>query len=66
MINLLGRGLEEGVVHQLMSVPGVKIHWYGKNRVLPKRKMGHISVTAPTRLEVEKRLGMISEILDRE
>jgi 5-(carboxyamino)imidazole ribonucleotide synthase len=53
MINLLGadgfsgpyklKGLEEA-----MSIEGVYIHLYGKTESKPMRKMGHVTITAPT------------------
>lgn len=52
MVNLLGEkgynGLPilEGCASAL-SLPGVHLHIYGKQITTPKRKMGHITVTAP-------------------
>ncbi|AOT69895.1 5-(carboxyamino)imidazole ribonucleotide synthase [Geosporobacter ferrireducens] len=51
MRNLLG---EEGYagkisvagVYEALALPGVKLHIYGKRETKPKRKMGHITVTA--------------------
>ena len=51
MRNLLG---EEGCtgkayvtgVHEALGISGVKLHIYGKQDTKPKRKMGHITVTA--------------------
>lgn len=47
MINLLGEG--EGTpyyegLEEVLSIPGVSIHIYGKSRVFPFRKMGHITI----------------------
>jgi 5-(carboxyamino)imidazole ribonucleotide synthase len=53
MINLLGEpgwhgpALLEGC-SQALAIPGVHLHFYGKKETVPKRKMGHITVTAPT------------------
>lgn len=49
MVNILG--LRAGTVcakglREAMSVPGASIHLYGKQEVRPKRKMGHVTVTA--------------------
>ena len=49
MINVLGKragelrayGLEEA-----LAVPGAAVHIYGKTETRPKRKMGHVTVTA--------------------
>ena len=55
MLNLLG-GLwfdEKGEAAtpdwaKLLSIPGVKLHLYGKAEARPARKMGHVTVVAPT------------------
>lgn len=51
MINLLGAGNAHGapVIHglrEVLALPGVKFHWYGKSAVRPYRKMGHVTVLA--------------------
>lgn len=53
MINLLG---SEGVngaysidgLDEILALPGVYIHLYGKAETRPKRKMGHATILAPT------------------
>lgn len=49
MVNILGHreGASGfgGVVHAL-RVPGAAVHLYGKDEVRPRRKMGHVTVTA--------------------
>jgi len=53
MRNLLGEdgyggiAVVEGAANAL-SIPGAKLHIYGKTHTKPKRKMGHITVTADT------------------
>lgn len=52
MINLLGEKGHSGPVQYLgledmLHLPGVSIHLYGKPETRPFRKMGHITVTAP-------------------
>lgn len=60
MVNLLG---SEGVsgayaiegLDEILALPGVYIHLYGKSESRPKRKMGHATVLAPTLAEaIEK------------
>lgn len=51
MINLLGEFDSEGKAvvlgaERALSISGVKLHIYGKEKSVPKRKMGHITVTA--------------------
>lgn len=53
MINLLGESHHEGAVKyegltECMAVEGVKIHLYGKKQTKPYRKMGHVTIMAPT------------------
>jgi 5-(carboxyamino)imidazole ribonucleotide synthase len=40
MYNLLGT---RGEVTQLLSLPGVQYHWYGKKEVRDRRKVGHVT-----------------------
>ncbi|MEW9121758.1 MAG: 5-(carboxyamino)imidazole ribonucleotide synthase [Thermotaleaceae bacterium] len=51
MINLLGEEGHEGKaiiqgLEEALKLPGVKVHIYGKKETAPKRKMGHVTVTA--------------------
>lgn len=51
MINVLGATDSAGTprlprVAELLAVPGVHLHWYGKREVRPYRKMGHVTITA--------------------
>ncbi len=51
MVNILGhRSGMAGTtgLREAMAVPGASIHIYGKREVRPKRKMGHVTVTAST------------------
>lgn len=58
MVNLLGEEGEKGKafvsgLYDALKLEGVKVHIYGKEKTSPRRKMGHITVTAPT---IEKAL----------
>jgi 5-(carboxyamino)imidazole ribonucleotide synthase len=51
MVNILGPDDYNGPyiikgLKQLLSIPGVKLHIYGKKISSPRRKLGHITVTA--------------------
>ncbi len=51
MVNVLG--LRSGTVQgaglsEALAVPGASVHLYGKRSVSPRRKMGHVTVTADT------------------
>mmetsp|Transcript_13017 Transcript_13017/g.25265 ORF Transcript_13017/g.25265 Transcript_13017/m.25265 type:complete len:925 (+) Transcript_13017:186-2960(+) len=66
MINILGAATEEETIASFkpaLSVPGAKIHWYGKDS-RPGRKLGHITVTAPDMPELRRRLVLLNEPLD--
>ncbi|MFO1219083.1 MAG: 5-(carboxyamino)imidazole ribonucleotide synthase [Burkholderiaceae bacterium] len=50
MLNLLGDLWGDGGAappwHEVLALPGVHLHLYGKQQARPGRKMGHLSVTA--------------------
>jgi len=52
MVNLLGADNCHGPavligLQKALALPGVQLHFYGKKNTAPKRKMGHLTVTAP-------------------
>ncbi|MCS6985040.1 MAG: 5-(carboxyamino)imidazole ribonucleotide synthase [Leptospiraceae bacterium] len=58
MVNLLGEPGYEGKPRYLglekaLALKGVHVHLYGKAHTRPFRKMGHVTVTAPTLEEAE-------------
>jgi len=59
MINILG---PDHVDHQVLNVPSVAMHWYGKSK-RPGRKMGHINVCGDTKAQLIERLNKIASIL---
>eukprot|EP00510_Aplanochytrium_minuta_P002339 CAMPEP_0184015914 /NCGR_PEP_ID=MMETSP0954-20121128/6621_1 /TAXON_ID=627963 /ORGANISM="Aplanochytrium sp, Strain PBS07" /LENGTH=896 /DNA_ID=CAMNT_0026296843 /DNA_START=24 /DNA_END=2715 /DNA_ORIENTATION=+ len=67
MINILGAETEQETTEMMrpaLTVPGAKIHWYGKTPNRLGRKHGHITVTAPDMTELRKRLVLLGEPLD--
>eukprot|EP00128_Syssomonas_multiformis_P000267 Colp12_sorted_trinity150504_noHs@11185 len=55
MLNIVGEANgEEGkqqsdaIIQQALSVGGATVHWYGKHETRKGRKMGHITVVAPS------------------
>ncbi len=57
MVNILGSAGERGKaryegVTETLSLPNTYLHIYGKTTTAPKRKMGHVTVTAKTAAEV--------------
>lgn len=66
MINLLGEPGYEGKVRyegltECMAIEGVKIHLYGKKITKPFRKMGHITVLAPTIQEAKNKADFVKQ-----
>jgi 5-(carboxyamino)imidazole ribonucleotide synthase len=66
MINLLGEPGFEGKVRyegltECMAVEGVKIHLYGKKITKPFRKMGHVTVLAPTIEEAKSKADFVKQ-----
>ena len=38
------------------------MHWYGKAEVAPQRKVGHVTIVAPTREEARNRLACVDAV----
>jgi 5-(carboxyamino)imidazole ribonucleotide synthase len=57
MVNLLGDLWSDGEPNwaAALAVPDVKLHLYGKASARPGRKMGHLTVLAPTREQARDR-----------
>ncbi len=63
MVNLLGKHLQVLDIAEALMIDGAKIHLYGKSKSEPKRKMGHITVTAVTPGEVKKKMEHIQMLI---
>jgi 5-(carboxyamino)imidazole ribonucleotide synthase len=68
MINLLGeKGYQGSVIYQglenAIAVPGVKPHIYGKAETKSFRKMGHITIVAPTLEEAKTNGRKVKELV---
>jgi 5-(carboxyamino)imidazole ribonucleotide synthase len=66
MINLLGEPGYEGKVRyegltECLAVEGVKIHLYGKKTTKPFRKMGHVTILAPTVDEAKSKADFVKQ-----
>ncbi len=66
MINLLGEPGYDGKVRyeglsECMEIEGVKIHLYGKKTTKPFRKMGHVTVLAPTIDEAKSKADFVKQ-----
>lgn len=56
MLNLFGGEALHSHMKQALSVPGCRVHWYGKEANREGRKMGHLTVTANSRSQLRERL----------
>lgn len=68
MVNLLGeKGFEGTAVYQglekILGESGVYVHLYGKLITKPFRKMGHITITAPTLEEARRKALFVKDTL---
>lgn len=68
MVNLLGADDFSGKYYlenldKVSKLPGVYVHLYGKTESKPKRKMGHVSILAPTLEEVIEKANYINKVL---
>ncbi|MCS7307010.1 MAG: ATP-grasp domain-containing protein, partial [Aquificaceae bacterium] len=62
MVNILGLSLEDISLQELLSVDGSKLYWYGKSKK-PRRKMGHINITATTEQELEEKIERLLNLI---
>jgi 5-(carboxyamino)imidazole ribonucleotide synthase len=63
MVNILGKGADALELNDILSVPGIKLHLYGKREVREKRKMGHINILGTSAEDVHERFNYIKEIV---
>ncbi|CAN5879674.1 5-(carboxyamino)imidazole ribonucleotide synthase [soil metagenome] len=68
MLNLLGEQGQDGEavyegLEKALRIPGVYIHLYGKKYTRGARKMGHLTVIAPTLQEARQRADEVKEVV---
>jgi 5-(carboxyamino)imidazole ribonucleotide synthase len=68
MINLLGAEGFSGKyrlqgIEEVMALPGVYIHLYNKKESRPMRKMGHVTILAPTLEEAKQKATFVKNTL---
>ncbi|GFP40873.1 ATP-grasp domain-containing protein, partial [Candidatus Hakubella thermalkaliphila] len=63
MLNILGKGVRDLNFESLLSIPGVKLHLYGKRDVRERRKMGHINILGKTEDYVKEKLKDIAKLI---
>lgn len=67
MLNILGGQKTDShvqVANKALESPNASIHLYGKGDARPGRKMGHITVTAPTLGEAEREIQPLIDFVD--
>ncbi|KAL9080392.1 MAG: hypothetical protein Q9157_000848 [Trypethelium eluteriae] len=67
MLNILGGATpwsHQTLAERALEVPKARCHLYGKGEARPGRKMGHITVTAPSLLEAERATCPLIETCD--
>ena len=67
MVNLVGAEGQQGPVHyqgidEILGLPGVTPHIYGKKQTRPFRKMGHVTIVDPS---IEAARELAAEVKDR-
>ncbi|KAJ8080233.1 phosphoribosylaminoimidazole carboxylase ade2 [Marasmius tenuissimus] len=67
MLNLIGASSSmseiQSVVEVALTVPGASTHLYGKSECRKGRKMGHITIVAPSDAELRARLRLLLQAL---
>lgn len=67
MLNILGGATPDShlrVAERAYSVPDASVHLYGKGDARPGRKMGHVTVTAPSIGEAEHTIQPLVDLVD--
>src|SRR5262249_14604454 len=52
------------VAERALSIPNARVHLYSKGDARPSRKMGHITVTAPTMRDAEAAIQPLIDFMD--
>jgi 5-(carboxyamino)imidazole ribonucleotide synthase len=63
MVNILGLGTKQINFAEIFSIPGVKLHLYGKTEVRERRKMGHINITGKHSSDLKETLNRVIGLL---
>lgn len=68
MVNLLGEPGHAGVARylgfeQILAVPGIHVHLYGKRNTKPFRKMGHVTIVENDTEELRRKAHFVKDIL---
>jgi len=68
MLNIIGEGEEEHPytiegIKDVLAIPGVKLHLYGKKYLKKRRKLGHLTILAPTVEEALEKAGKVQQLI---
>ncbi|KAH7392244.1 hypothetical protein DE146DRAFT_662020 [Phaeosphaeria sp. MPI-PUGE-AT-0046c] len=69
MLNILGGKTPDShvqVARKALESPNASVHLYGKGDARPGRKMGHITITAPTLAEAEREMQPLIDFVDEQ
>ncbi|KAF2012248.1 phosphoribosylaminoimidazole carboxylase [Aaosphaeria arxii CBS 175.79] len=69
MLNILGGQTTDShvqIAKKALESPNASIHLYGKGDARPGRKMGHLTVTAPTLAAAEKEIQPLIDVVDQQ
>lgn len=59
MVNIIGFQPSEQCVTSLLTSEDVHWHWYGKTDIKPGRKVGHVTIMAPTFVKLEQKVQQV-------
>ena len=64
MFNVIGASGHSGApvllgAQEVMAVPDVHVHWYGKTETRPGRKMGHVTILASSAEELSQKMALV-------
>ena len=68
MLNILGGAQTSShllAAQQALSIPGARLHLYGKGDARPGRKMGHVTLLASSMTEAESRIDPLVKLVDK-
>jgi 5-(carboxyamino)imidazole ribonucleotide synthase len=68
MVNLLGESGHEGLARyqgfeEVLAIPGVHVHLYGKRYTKPFRKMGHVTIVDNVIAELKTKANFVKDTL---
>ena len=62
MVNLLDSDREINI-NALLALPSTYVHWYGKKSKKAWRKLGHVTVLAPTVQDLDQKINAIKDLI---